>query len=64
MENSEKLCLSVEEARKRIGLGKNLMYRYIENGTIPSIKFGRKILIPVAALSKYLETAGAGAKCA
>ncbi len=58
--NEEKvnsLTLSVEEARLQLGLGRSLIYEAIRSKQIPSIRIGRRILIPRAALEKMLEGA-------
>ncbi len=39
--NSEKCVLTVEEARRRLGIGRGLMYGAIHRRQIPSIKIGR-----------------------
>jgi len=53
-DDSEKLVLSVAELRSKLGLSKGLIYEAIRNGQIPSIRFGRRILIPVVALQQLL----------
>lgn len=61
--NDEKvnsLALSVEEARLQLGLGRNLIYEAIRSKQIPSIRIGRRILIPRAALEKMLARANDG----
>ncbi len=46
--------LTPEEARKRCRLGRNAVYEAIARGEIPSIRLGRKILIPRVALDRML----------
>jgi len=50
----EKLTLSVEEAAKVLGIGRNLCYDRVKTGEIPVIKIGRRLLVPRAALEKPL----------
>ena len=52
---NEKLVYSVEEVATLLGLSKNPVYDAIREKTIPSIKIGRRILIPRAALEKMLS---------
>ena len=52
----ERLVLSVEEARTLLGLSRGLMYEAIRRGEIPSLRIGRRLLIPRAALMRLLET--------
>jgi excisionase family DNA binding protein len=56
-----KLTYSVEEARKALGVGRNTMYEAIKRGDIPSIRIGKRILIPVASLDKFLKKEREGA---
>ncbi|MEN6566016.1 MAG: helix-turn-helix domain-containing protein [Veillonellales bacterium] len=46
---------SVPEAAKVIGIGENALYDAIREKRIPHQRFGRKIVIPKAALQKFLE---------
>ena len=55
---AEKLTISVPEAARRLGIGKNLAYDAVARGEIPSIRVGGRILIPVAALDQMLVGAG------
>lgn len=50
-----RLTLSVEEARQQLGLSKGLMYEALRSGQIPSIRIGRRILIPRVALEQLLD---------
>lgn len=54
----EKVVLSVPEAARRLGIGRNLAYEAVQRGEIPSIKVGGRILVPLAALEKMLVGAG------
>ncbi len=51
----DKLTLSVEEAAKLLGIGRNLCYDRVKTGEIPVIKIGRRLLVPRRALEKLLE---------
>jgi excisionase family DNA binding protein len=55
LNSNERLVVSVEEARQLLGLSRGLMYDAVRRGEIPSVKVGRRILIPRAALQKMLE---------
>ncbi len=54
-DGSERLVFTVEEARRQLGLSKGSMYEAVRSGQIPSIRVGRRILIPRAALQRLLE---------
>lgn len=53
-----RLVYSVAEAGKLLGLSRGLMYEGIRTGQIPSVKIGRRILIPRAALDRLLDGTG------
>jgi excisionase family DNA binding protein len=55
MEHSDRLTLTVKEAGKKLGLSRGLMYEAIRRGQIPSIRIGRRILIPRLALERLLQ---------
>jgi excisionase family DNA binding protein len=55
MEMNPELALSVEQARLRLGLSRGLMYEAVKRGEIPSIRIGRRILIPKSALLRLLD---------
>ena len=42
---NEKLTYSVEEAARRIGIGKNAVYELAKAGKIPFIRIGRRYII-------------------
>jgi excisionase family DNA binding protein len=46
--------LSVEETRTYLGLGRSTMYDLLRRKDLASVRFGRVIRIPRAALEKYL----------
>lgn len=46
--------LTVEEAATKIGLGRGSAYEAVRRGEIPSIRFGKRILVPRAALEQLL----------
>jgi excisionase family DNA binding protein len=54
----EQLTLTVEEAARALGINRNSAYEAARNGELPSIKIGRRILVPRAALERMLESAG------
>ena len=55
----ERLCLTVPEAAEMLGLSRNNAYKLVKEKQLPSIKFGKRILIPRVALGKMLEKIGA-----
>ena len=51
----ERQTLKVVEAARLLGIGKASAYAGIKAGEIPSIRIGRRILVPVASLVQLLE---------
>jgi len=48
------LTISVPEAGRRLGLGKNLSYEAARRGELPVLRFGRKLRVPIAAFERLL----------
>ena len=53
--NIERLTITVAEAGTVIGLGRNAAYEAARRGDIPTIRIGRRILVPIARLKKLLD---------
>ena len=51
----EKLAVSINEAAAMIGLKRDLTYRLILGGDIPSFKVGSRRLVSVEALRVYIS---------
>ncbi len=58
MVTEEKLVYEVEELIPILHLSRPSVYKAVKDGTIPSIKIGRRRLIPVSAFKIYLANAG------
>ena len=58
----EKMCLSVTEAAEVLGISRSRAYELVREGWIPSVKCGRRILIPCHALQKRLDELTAGSE--
>jgi len=46
--------LTVEEAGRLVGIGRSLAYAAAKDGSLPTIRFGKRILVPTAALLRML----------
>ena len=55
MEN--RLTLTVVEAAEMLGIGRSAAYEAVRVGVLPSIRIGRRYLIPRAGLEKMLSGA-------
>jgi excisionase family DNA binding protein len=56
--NMERLCITVPEAAKMLGISRNFCYELVKQKQLPVVKFGKRLLIPRAALIKMLEQQG------
>ena len=53
----ERLTVTVAEAAKLLGIGRALAYQAAETGDLPTVRVGRRILVPLARLKAMLESA-------
>ena len=53
--DTEKRVLTVEELAKELGISRNLAYRQVREGNIPSVKCGDRYLVSRVALEKWLS---------
>ena len=52
------ICLSVRQTAILLTISVGLCYRLVHEGTIPSVRVGRRILVPVKALYAMLDGNG------
>jgi excisionase family DNA binding protein len=57
--NGDSLCLtvSVEEAARILGISRGAAYTHARDGSLPTIRLGKRLLVPKAALDKRLTAA-------
>jgi excisionase family DNA binding protein len=53
-----RLTLTVEEAASALGISRASAYEAVRVGEIPSVRIGRRILVPQSALQRMLDAAG------
>ena len=53
--DSDRLAMSVEEASRALGISKSLGYELVATGKLPSVRLGRRIVVPRAALERFLD---------
>jgi excisionase family DNA binding protein len=54
MENEHALTLTVEQAAKVLGIGRSTAYELVRTGDLPSLRLGRRIVVPIAPLAARL----------
>ena len=50
----ERQTYTVDEAAELLGIGRNGAYEGVKSGEIPSIRIGKRILVPKVALDRLL----------
>jgi len=50
----DRRTISVEEAGRRLGVGRGLAYELARRGEIPALRLGRRLVVPEAALDLLL----------
>lgn len=51
----KRLCITVPEMAAMLGISRNFAYELVKQGKLPVVRFGKRVLIPRAALEKMLE---------
>jgi excisionase family DNA binding protein len=59
--NESRRTLSVPEAGRWLGIGRNASYEAARRGEIPTIRIGRLLRVPVVALERMLDRASESA---
>lgn len=54
MQDNEKLVWSVEQAGAKLGLSRAHAYAMVREGRLPVLRFGRRVVVPKAALERML----------
>jgi excisionase family DNA binding protein len=53
---AERITLTVEEAGERLGISRTLAYELVRRGEIPSLRLGRRVVVPTRALDRMVES--------
>jgi excisionase family DNA binding protein len=53
-----RLTVTVPEAARLLGIGRNSAYEAAHRGELPVVVIGKRLLVPVAALNRMLAGAG------
>lgn len=54
--------LNVEEAARRLGIGRTKMYALISDGDVESVNIGRRRLVPPECLNDYVKSLRSGSQ--
>lgn len=58
----EKVGYSVEETMQATGLGRSTVYELLGSGELESIKVGRRRIVPVDAITQFMNSKRAAAQ--
>ena len=58
----ERLTYTVEEAAEVLGIGRDLAYRLAKAGGLPTLRLGKKYVIPREALERMMQVRPEDAK--
>lgn len=51
---TDRLLVSVREAARLLGIGRDTAYGLIREGRLPAVRIGRRVLVPRAALEPWV----------
>jgi excisionase family DNA binding protein len=54
-ETPERDAYDLPQLAARLGISRSSVYRWAANGTIPTIRLGRRLLVPRAAVVRLLD---------
>ena len=52
---TERLTYKIEEAGRLLGIGRNQAYEAAKSGQLPTIKIGKRLLVPKVAFDRLLR---------
>ncbi len=55
LDQEQRIVLTVEEAARRLGIGRSLAWRLVQEGEIPSVRLGRLVRVPMRQLEEWLQ---------
>lgn len=50
-----RLTVTMPEAARLLGIGRNTAYEAARRGEIPTVRIGKRLLVPVSALDRLLD---------
>ena len=55
MSGGEPLVLEVRDVAERLHLSRSFVYELIAAGELPSIRLGRRVLVPASRLAEFVD---------
>ena len=57
--NPDRKTYTVAEAARVLGIGRTSAYEAVRTGRIPTLRIGKRVLVPIVALERLLANADA-----
>lgn len=57
MKKKDRITYSVDEVAQMLGISRGLAYEMVARGELPSVRLGRRLLIPCRAFERWLDEA-------
>ena len=57
--DGERLVMTVQEASVKLGISRALAYELVRQGRIPSLRLGRRLVVPTRLLMEMVDKAEA-----
>jgi len=54
MPNQHQVTISVPEAGRRLGIGRNTAYEAARQGQLPTLRIGKRLVVPLVAFEQML----------
>lgn len=64
MKKVQRATVTVEEFAAMVGISRFSAYRELRDGNVPHLRLGKRIVIPRAALERWLDNCGGKAPAA
>lgn len=55
VESNQPVCYTMKDLERLFPLGRNSLHRMVKQDGFPSIRIGRRILVPVEGLNQWLR---------
>ena len=59
VKHPERVTYEVTEVANRLGISRNAAYAAIHSGTIPALRVGRRLIVPIASFEAWLASSTA-----
>ena len=60
MAEPQNRLLRPREVQEVVGLSRSAVYAYIASGVLPSVKVGKSVRVPLAALERWIDVSTRG----